>query len=297
MDKTDLEVRSSDQWFTVMDRMIKLAMDDIIDKTTVAEYCASRLVVFQHENKRRGLSMRMGRGEWSWLDVVSAMIGFMTQPSLAKFMELRLDRAYAQEILSEFLKATEGYVELVESAVNHPDARMAQRERIDSIHSAVGIKYGRDILQTVTNVTYLDKEITKFRNRILQVYSEYIERMANYDAAHHPLRVSAADTKQNYYLAAMKSVNHFNQERGSFKSYLDIWLKKARNTSSHVTGSAYTPPSGVKANHISVSMDKIEDTTDDPQAADAADSLLDMVAMVDPDGYLADALELDTFSY
>ena len=224
------------------------------------------------------------------------MIGFMTQPSLNGFVALRLDRAYSQGILREFLKATEGYESMVQAAVNDPSTRMVMWERIEAVHKAVGKKHGHDLLQTVINVTHLDREITNFRNRILQVYSEYIEHMAKYDATHHPLNVTEVDTKQNYYLAAMKAVNHFNQERGSFKSYLDIWLKKARNTSSHVTGSAYTPPSGVKANHIAVSMDKIKDQNQeqDRQPSDEyVNPFIRLVQLIDPDGYLSEAMGLD----
>ena len=295
--EVDLAVRSSDQWFTVMDRMIKLAAAELIEKTQVAEYCVSRLVVFQHANKRRGLSMNMGKDEWTWSDVVSAMIGFMADPSLERFEALRLDRAYSQGMLKEFLRATEGYESLVEGAFNDPGVKMLVREKVDAIHDAVGKRpgTGKDILQTVASIAYLDEEVTHLRNRILQVFAEYINRMAAYDAAHHPLRVSQRDTKQNYYLAAMKAVNHFNQERGSFKSYLDIWLKKARNANSHVTGSAYTAPSGAKANHIAVSMDKVDGKGwDDEEDEKPEGRTAELVRLVDPEGYLSEAMGLET---
>ena len=288
----DLTVRSSDQWFAVMDRMIKLAVSEIIESTSVAEYCVSRLVVFQHSNKRRGLSMRMGRDEWSWMDVMSEMIGFVARPTLDRFVGLRLDRAYSQAILSEFLNAVDGYEGMVSVAVNDPASMLTGiGEQLDAVHRSVGAKHGRWLLQAVASVRHLDGEVTRLRNRILQVFSEYIDRMAAYDAAHHPLRVSVADTRQNYYLAAIKAVNHFNQDRGSFKSYLDIWLKKARNTSSHVTGSAYNAPSGAKANHIAVSMDDVDDAVM-AQPADPGRRLSDLVRLVDPDGYLADAMDM-----
>lgn len=287
----DLEVRSSSQWFTVMDRMIKLAMAEIITKTSVAEYCVSRLVIFQHDNKRRGVSMRMSRDEWSWEDVVSAMLGFLARPTLQSFLHLRIDRAYSQDIINEFLAASKGYLELVERAANDPDARLIEcRERMDSIHAAVGLKPGhRDMVSVISNVAYLNNEITRFRNRILNVYSDYIERMASYDAANHPLNVSDSDTKQNYYLATIKAINHFNQDRGSFKPYLDIWLKKARNTGSHVVGSAYTPPSGAKANHIAVTvedMDNVREASSEDTAGNSHYDLANLVRIVDPDGYL-----------
>ena len=264
-------------------------MAEIIDKTSVAEYCVSRLVVFQHANKRRGLSMRMGKGAWTWSDVVSGMVSFVAAPSLESFDSLRLDRAYVHGILSEFLRALDGYGSLVEGVL---DGDPVAKERLRSMHVAVGRKKG-GLLQAASEVTRLEREASRLRNRVLQVFSDHVNRMARYDAAGHSLRVSASDTRQNYWLAAMKAVNHFNQDRGAFKPYLDIWLKKARNASSHVTGSAYTPPSGVRANHLAVG-DGDEDI--EIGAADPIPRLgaAELAWLVDPDGYLAEALDLRT---
>lgn len=294
---SDLGIWSSDQWFTVMDRMLGIAFADLIDRTTVAEYCVSRLVVYQHSNKRRGLSMRMGRktGDWEWENVVSAMLAFIADPTPERFAELRLDRAYAQEMLIEFLSLTAGYADAVaRSAVDDAWRLGAGAEKIGRVHRAAGLKHGRDMVQTVANVAYLSGQVTSFRNRIIQEYSEYIDRMAAYDAAHHQLRVSAADTRQLYYLAAMKAINHYNQDRGSFKSYMDIWIKKARNTGGHVTGSAYIPPSGAKANHISVNMDDVQEPSTEDGDSMQPDLVHKVASLVDSDGYLAQAMGLDT---
>lgn len=292
----DLGVWSSDQWFTVMDRMLGLAFRDIIERTTVAEYCVSRLVVFQHSNKRRGLSMRMGRGpdEWEWEDVVSAMLAFMADPGLEKFNALRLDRAYSQEMLVEFLHVTDGYGALVAEAATDPAWLLTEQgAKMRNIHRAVGIKGRGDLLQTIANVAYVSGQVTTFRNNIIHEYTEYIDRKAAYDAAHHPLHVSAADIRQNYYLAAIKAINHYNQDKGSFKSYLDIWMRKARNTGGHIMGSAYIPPSGAKANHISVDIELVREPSEEDEDQSVPSLVAELANTIDPEGYLAQAMGLD----
>lgn len=297
--RKDDEIRSSDQWFAVLDTILDMALTVLVDRTAIAEYCVSQLVVYQYDNKRRGISLR-----YKWDDAVDLMLGFLADPTSDRFRAMALDRAYAQGIMSEFLRTLQGYCATHLAAVRDPAERMAVHQHVLSeYHNAVGLKAGRDLQQTIRCVEVLDRAASDLRNRLIATYDEYIASTARRDAESHPLNVSVVDTHQMYYLAAIKAVNHFNRDRGSFKSYLDTWIKKARNSRDHVIGSAYAPPSGVRTNHLYVPLDSVQENDMEADVAperskledgngEWLETLGDLAALADPRGWLGQAMGL-----
>lgn len=154
-------------------------------------------------------------------------------------------------------------------------------------------------MQLISHVRYLYGQLQELRHSILGSYRAYIYKVARYDAEAHALPTDMEDMAQNYFLAADKAMNHFNIQKGAFKSYLDVWIKKARNSGNHFYGSAYRVPSGIKANHLYVPLSELHDAEPDdddhtPQALyeryDEVNLVRRLASLVDPGGYALQAL-------
>lgn len=219
---SELLVLSSYQWFSAMDKIIELVVEELLSRTSMVEYWISQLVVFQHNNKKRWVSTK-----YPWRECISEMLIFMSNPTMESFKGLELDRGYVQPMFQDFLEVTNGYEDAYQTKFTGIDNYKLRS--LNEYHIKVGLKNGRDLMNTVSHVAYLNNQLLKLKEMIMGNYIRYVKKIAIYDASQSPHK-SPEDVEQDYCLAMNRAINHFNKEKGTFKSYLDIWIRKSRNT-------------------------------------------------------------------
>ena len=271
-----LHVYSSDQWFKCIDRIMGTIVTSLIEQTSIVEHYVSQLVVYQHNNKKRHLSIK-----YNWEDSIQKMLEFLAVPTYENFKTIDLDRGYTQAMIYGFRDVVKGYEDTYYRVLKNVSTSMVKElHSVDDYHLRVGKKaHVRDLIQLVNHVGYMTLEMERFRHMILENYTKYIIGVANSDSASSPLMASREDMQQIYYLAANKAINHFNSNKGTFKSYLDIWIKKYRNSSESFRNLAYTAPNGVRANNFYVAMDKMDDSDEQvsPATQVVSDDLTDTI--------------------
>ena len=236
-----LEVYSSQQWFSILDGFIETAFGYILGKTRVMEDYMAQLMLFQLEHKKRRVSL-----DHPWRDAVDRMAGFVSSPSFEALRALRLDRGYSDAMLKDFSNRTKGYEKTYEEYLRSQMVTGAAAERLNEYHFAVSLRDGRDMFQCVLGVNNMLTRIAETRSMLLNNYAAYLVKTAK-----------DGDLAQDYYLAANKAINHFNSTKGTFKSYLDIWMKKT-----------YMKKQSEKLNETSVPSDELAvDETEDPLEA------------------------------
>ena len=230
-------IYSSQQWFHVLDTLIEIILEPLIEHTHLIEYYVSQLLVFQHTNKRKGVSYK-----YKWQEALSLLASFLSKPTIDKLSDIKLDRGFTQSMAFNFLDLTKEYETTFFQCFNAPfDARVLQEyEKLEDYHNRVKLKQKKDMLQLTYHVKHLFNEYLSVRDQILLNYYQYISDKAAYDAnyVYKYSGVNKEDLHQNYYLAASKAINHYNKDKGTFKPYLDFWLMKARLTKK---GSHFVP--------------------------------------------------------
>ena len=232
---------------------------------------------------------------------MSVAIHFLGDPTIENFKKLSLDRGFSLAMLLNFQVLTQGYDTLYTEVFRNTKLRLTLLgHTLDLYHKTVGSKTP-DILNLIYHIRAAYQSCLQVKHAILANYSAYLNKTAFYDFQNSILPLELDDLKQNYWVASNKAVDHYDLNKGSFKSYLDVWIKKARNQPTHFLGSAYTVPSGVQANHLYIPLDDtVVDTILDEApsafdlvAADQESNLLRALAyLVDPKGYALISLEL-----
>lgn len=269
---------SSPQLFTILDDMIFLALETISRKTDYIKMCMADLVNYQFYHKKRKIS-----NAYSWADSISFGIAYLQNPDAEYLRSCKLDRGFLISMLEGFLEETAAYERayikhLRDPSVVVPDLRFTSE----------------DILCEIGGVRYLHGQILEHKHKMVDAYDKYMKRCAHRDAASIPLPIDVSDLIQNYFLVANKAIDHFDLDKGAFKSYLDIWLKKMLHSGNHFYGSSYKVPTGVKANHLSVNLETLVETDGiagtEQQILDSQihEDIRFIIQLVDPDGLCED---------
>lgn len=280
---------SSVQWFTALDSLIYSAVDVLLQRTTFVQEHLSTLVNYQLMYKRRGVSTKL-----KWEATLATLIEVIANPTIENYKQLYLDRGYSIYLLSEFLRLSQGYTQLNVSGFRlafHLDLCYY----IKTLNATTDDLYG-----VIQHVDYTYKNIVELRNMLLSYYILYIEKTANYDAKNAKFITDVEEIKQNYFLAFNKAVDHFNVDKGAFKSYLDVWITKYRNHHSNYYGTAFKVPSGSGIYSMSEELD-IEKVDSEVFTSNCIDSVntentMDfyrrLARLVDPEGYSFESLGL-----
>lgn len=279
-------ILSDPQWFGILDRLLNSAIETLILDTRMTDHYVSQLVNYQLAHKKRHVG-----GDTVWTNNISRMLSFLSAPSIETFEAIGFDRGYVFNMLKDFLGLVDGYEAEYERAFHANTVA-----DLNSFNRRIGAS--RDPLLTIQTVRVYLQAAREVKHGIIAQYDQRVESAAVFDAKHHPLVSDSKDLRQGYYLAANRAVDHFNVQKGAFKTYLDQWIKKSRNGDHHHYGSAFQVPAGATANHLYVPLDGVDGVVE--SAFDLVNSmgetqrLLDLIAMVDPGGYAAQALEIGT---
>ena len=174
----------------------------------------SQLMMFQHRNKKRHVSIA-----YQWREALGRMADFVACPSRETFDAVVLDRGYSQVMIKNFLKTLNDYERLcMETALSDNALEYAPGTLLD-LEEKVGSK-GPGLMQSKMKVEYLGRCVREFKDIMIGNYAAYIKKKAAYAGN------AREDMEMVYYMAADKAINHFNPMKGTFKSYLDIWMRK-----------------------------------------------------------------------
>ena len=148
----------------------------------------------------------------------------------------------------------------------------------------------------------------ELRTIIMEKYYRYIfnkviieDRMIK---NHKGITLDIEELAQNYVMAASKAVDKFLVDKGTFKSYLDFWLKDAKtsNSSGHYYGIAFTVSSDDKSIiNIAQSLEGLEETDITAQSSNPEENVIkeketerlyDLAKYADPVGFARESLDL-----
>ena len=213
---------SSQQWFSLLDSLLEDAVGSLLSGTRMMEHYVSQLMLFQLANKKRHVSIIH-----DWKAVLGLMAVFVSRPSMSSFRDMALDRGYVEAALRDFADATEGYErEYARQLAKTHESMLAgyvpgesESIRIGDYHARV-LAREKDIFHCVVNVRRQLSRVAAFKRKLTSNYLGYMHKTANATS-------DRDDLAQDYYLAANKAMDHFHAGKGTFKSYLDIWMRKA----------------------------------------------------------------------
>ena len=284
-------IYSSYQWFQVLDTLAELILEAILENSSMLEYYAGQLLVFQHTHKRKAISL-----EHKWRASLSKLTSFIARPSMELFLDINLDRGYTQSMIFNFLTLMEGYPQTVQRCFVKPLKKRSLNlyDELDSYHARIGAKHKRDILQVVLHISYLFREYLKIRDQIMMNYYAYISNKATYETSKYGVTTSydKEDLHQNYYMATNRAINHFNKDKGTFKSYLDLWLKKVFLQGFHSWNKG-NPADLNESSFMLLNSEQSwasEKLTEQPPLT--KEQLSTLAGMLDPSGYLSASLGL-----
>ena len=289
---------SSEQYFNTLDQLLLAAISPLITETnTVKDYIVS-IMRYQKQYKRRKISLT-----YDWKEINCFLAKFLESPTINNFNNIKLDRGYIIFILQDFLSKTKGYHENYLLTFNQENGY----NKLTSIESNILKNKRNDLLFIINHVKFHLEEVYKFKGFILDKFQNYLYSNATKEVNNSPLDIDSDDLIQLYYLALDKAINHFYSGKGAFKTYLDLWMKKASNSSTIYNGSAYNVPSGVNENHLYVNIDSLnineltenhqDDSLYQKQLVDSKLVLIkDLANVIDPKGYLLEAITLELTS-
>ena len=293
-----LNVFSSEQWFSAIDYCIKDAIENLIHSTTLVEYYVSQLINYQLLHKKRNISSK-----YAWRDNISKSIKFCSNPTISRFMDLNINRDYVYHMLNDFEKITSNYKNVVYESFKYKSDRINKYNSIlDAYHKRVGYHGNNDLLFVINHVSLLKNEYLNIRDLLIKNYKDYAINAAINDHSGLVKYTSIEDMKQNYILPIIKSINRYDVNKGSFKSYLDIWLRKYKDDPTNFVGVSPLSVSGVKYDDF-ISFDKdmeeenisinnknlFDDIVNEKQKKDI---VYQLALLVDKDQYAIDYLDL-----
>jgi hypothetical protein len=116
-----MKIKSSNQWFTLLDSFIYSAIECLINNTRFVEFYIGSLINYQFLHKRRRLSISN-----NYSDSIKLMGTFLTYPNVSNFRNINFDRGYSIFIIHEFIKLTKSYQLLALKDVSNPKIRYIQ---------------------------------------------------------------------------------------------------------------------------------------------------------------------------
>ena len=253
-----LDVFSSYQWFSLLDGFLEHAVREMIDSTRMVEHYVSQMMFFQLSNKKRHVSL-----VHDWRTTIGKMSVFVSDPSWPRFKEINLDRGYQQAMLGDFVASANGYERKYDEYMksSYLDMMTKHAKEIDDYHRLLCIRGKRDLYQCVASVRYFYECIKAFKNMLIGNYLGYLGKTAGKAGEY------GMDLAQEYYAAANKAIDHYNPSKGTFKSYLDIWIRK-------VYGKKTQENRGASSRSGALSIDDVDEGLEDEESDPMEMSLL-----------------------
>ena len=124
-------------------------------------------------------------------------------------------------------------------------------------------------------VAYWTEKALTFKHQIIEKYMRLVMLEAHAYATHHKqnnphIRIDLDEVAQNFILAVSKAIDKCNANKGTLTSYVQMWLKDARNTVhfQHSYGFAYSIPTN-KRREIAAGKSHINNMVFDLDSAEA----------------------------
>jgi len=299
---TELNVFSSEQWFSSLDVCNREAISVMLSSTRLVEHYASQLINYQLHHKKRNVSYR-----YTWRDNISNLIQFCGDPTLKRFLNLHICRDYIFYMIDDFTRLTTDFRQVLSDSIKHRNKRLQANVLMQVFYKKIGFHGDNDILFVINHVEFLKEEYLNIRDLLIHNYKDYAmsKAVADYKNMAHYSDISIDDMRQNYILPIIKAINKYDIDKGSFKAYLDIWIRKYRDNPTHFmdgSGDGSTRTSFVSFDsdeHRKV--DRIIQTREENNAVDIVNQnrqrmiIANLASLVDPKRYAVEYLELGEF--
>ena len=305
---------NSSQLFTLLDTLLYTSIDKVIESTDFVDRVFSSIIAWYNSNKRRKIS------KYNRETTISVMISYIktNDVELKKdiYRSLFIERSVSFLIIKQYLDICKDYCSLLDmiATVKYPE-RSNHWERIYSIEIALSLRkdYDSDLYGTIREIDYWFTVYGQLKVGIMEKYYRYIFTQVVKESKRSTITVDIDDLAMNYVVATAKAVDKFLSDKGTFKSYLDHWIKDAKtsNTSGHYYGLAFLSPDpsydSLGWTNIAVSLDHLlsEDGDDNeiktlesesPEETTIRESTRSRVRMLadyaDPMGFAVESLGL-----
>jgi len=275
---------SSQQWFQAIDDGLHLGLEIAVNTTDLVPSYLAQLLNYQQLHKKRKLSLT-----FKCADLMPRLAATIIEPTLPNILSLKLNRHVITMLLSDTVNKTRVTTDgntLGSNRVVDNDHYLRQPFTKSSVHREL-----TSVLAAVADVKY----------QLYLSYKVYLDKVASFDATVRHLNYSQADLEQNYWLAFEKAIVLFNVDSGTFKSYLDLWVKKMRIEGNHILGKALDAPSTAGVNVLGqsdeclVNWESGSNTLDTVNKQQQYKRILELARLVDPNGYAIQSLGLGDF--
>lgn len=234
-----------------LDFLIYKGLEPIIRYSQVFDIQIAHLLSVAATNKKRKISA-LDRE-----DFITRLCNALTTGDADHKLELlsksKIERSFVYSFLVNFLKETEGYIELYTSYLTCPDIheRKSLDLRLKAIERTVG--FTRDHLFPTLNICqkYVDLAYA-FRNSIVEQYLKHGYKQTHAFCNQKTGNFDFKDVYQSLMAAITKAIDKYDSSLGALTSYINYWILNAQSYSNanygHEYGIAYTIPQSQKRN-------------------------------------------------
>lgn len=297
----------SNQLFKVLDHLLYESLRPVVENTTIFDEVFASTCAWYEKNKKRKLS------DLDRSAVINRMLGFIAVRDTDKKLELlkgmRLERSLLFSTVEVFLNRLNGYTKLYHLAHSHRgrsglsiNNRLRKMESNSKSINRKGLYVAVNTAQTYYDLTK-EMKLLIFHKYARLIFGK-VRSEGNYDTA---ASLDLSDMGQNYTVAAFKAISKYQVGKGTFKPYLDHWIKDAK------TGRDFTHYHGLAFSVPSVSVLEKEGIVNIAQDIDSEEALatsipgieqnivnnshniriVELALYADPEGYARVALGLD----
>jgi len=137
-------------------------------------------------------------------------------------------------MVDDFIHLTDKFRDVLSDSIKHRNTRLQSNVLMQIFYQKIGFHGGNDLLFVINHVDFLRQEYLNIRDALISNYKDYAmsKAMADYKAEQHNT-ISIDDMRQNYILPIIKAINKYDVDKGSFKNYLDLWIRKYRDNPTH----------------------------------------------------------------
>lgn len=234
-----------------LDFLIYKGLEPIIRYSQVFDIQVTHLLSVAATNKKRKISA-LDREEFI-TRLCNALITSDSDRKLELLSKAKIERGFVYSFLVNFLKETEGYIDLYTSYLTCPDThdRQVLDMRLKAIERTVG--FTRDHLFPTINIckNYVDLAYA-FRNSIVEQYLKHGYKQTHAFCKQKTGNYDFKDVYQSLMAAITKAIDKYDSSLGALTSYINYWILNAQSYSNanygHEYGIAYTIPQSQKRN-------------------------------------------------
>lgn len=274
---------TSYQYLTVLDNMLYDALTPILINTKFFDVFLSQVIGWQTLNPKRK-TCGVGRVGLATLSTLF----FLTmdpQQKVKLVKRMKLHRNILFECISRWVDLMTEYT-ATSSQIGTEDVVAL----LQDLHEVALMRTGYSLHSTYHTVTFWYKKAKIFKEQIMEKYTRMVISTAQRDYVELGMIEPLNDMVQSYMMTMSKAIDKCDADRGVLTSYINSWLKSAKNNvekrAGHDISEIYKKTGGQKVEHVD--LEEVEDTVsddDDREREDNIQRVRTLAKLFDPKGH------------